>query len=182
MEWNDFEGAQAALGHLGRRLLAGPGVVLVVTLRRDGSARLSPVEPLFWRGGLWLSMGRESRKARDLERDPRVLVHNVVTDREGTDGEYKIRGHAHEEHDAETQQAYADEVRRTLGWNPEPGRFHLFRVDVDEVTYIRWDSANNDQYVSRWPSAVEFVRRGTSATSLGPPEPRSELIDTDDSH
>jgi hypothetical protein len=46
---------------------------------------------------------------------------------------------------------------------------------VDEVTFIRWDPATNDQFVTRWPRRLEFVRR-TSATSVGGPEPRSELL------
>lgn len=78
----------------GRRRLGDPGVVLVGTIRRDGSPRVSPVEPLLWNGDLWLSMGRSSRKAADLERDARILVHSIVTGREGTLGEDKVRGRA----------------------------------------------------------------------------------------
>jgi hypothetical protein len=116
-------------------------------------------------------------KARDLERDPRVLVHNIVTDREGSNGEYKVRGRARAELDPAVHEQYADEVTRTLGWKPEPGRFHLFELDLEDVTFIRWDPANNDQYVTRWPARTEQVRRGTSDTSLGPPESFSALIE-----
>ncbi len=70
----------------------------------------------------------------------------------------------------------ADAVASTLGWRPEPGRFHLFRVDIEEVSFLRWDSSTNDQFVTRWPARVEFVRRGTSATSLSDPEPFHELL------
>jgi hypothetical protein len=179
VEWDAFATEQRALSALGRRLFSGPGVVLVATIRRDGTPRVSPVEPLFWRGGLWLSMGLGTRKARDLESDPRVLVHNIVVDREGTGGEYKVRGRARSEPDPAVHRAYADEVGRVLGWQPEPGRFHLFDVDIDDVTYIRWDPATNDQYVSRWPARTDQVRRGTSATSLGPAEPFVGLIERD---
>ena len=180
MRWDAFERDAPTLARLGRRLLADPGVVLVVTVRRDGSPRLSPVEPLFWRGELWLSMGWGTRKAEDLRRRAHVLVHNVITNREGSGGEYKLRGRAVAEHDPLLHDGYAAEVSRKLGWYPETGRFHLFRVDVEDVTYIRWDPATNDQFVSRWPSRTETVRRGTSATSLGPPEPFSELFRHDD--
>jgi hypothetical protein len=177
VRWAEFEQDAPRLAELGQRRLGDPGVVLVVTIRADGSARLSPVEPLFWSGELWLSMGWKSRKAIDLLRDTRVLVHNVVSSRDGTHGEYKVRGRALPEHDATVQRAYAAEVRGLLGWNPEPGRFHLFRVDIDDVTFIRWDDATNDQFVARWPARHEFVRRGTSATSVGDPEPHSEWIE-----
>jgi hypothetical protein len=176
MRWEEFEELEPRLAALGRVKLGDPGVVLLCTIRRDGSPRLSPVEPLFWNGELWLSMGWQTRKATDLQRDPRLLVHSTVTTREGTDGEYKLRGRAVAEADQDVHQGYARTVELQLGWRPEPGRFHLFRVDVTDVTFIRWDPATNDQYVTRWPAGVEFVRRGTSATSLSGPEPRTELL------
>jgi hypothetical protein len=179
MRWDAFEDEAPAFARLGMQLFGDPGVVLVVTVRRDGSPRLSPVEPLFWRGDLWLSMGWGTRKAQDLSRLTQVLVHNVITNREGPNGEYKVRGRALAENDAHVREEYAVEVARMLGWNPEPGRFHLFRLDVEDVTYIRWDPANNDQYVSRWPTRTEFVRRGTSATSVGLPEPFSEFFNSE---
>ena len=170
MRWSSFEASEPGLAALGRGKLGRPGVVLVASIRRDGTPRLSPVEPLFWNGDLWLSMGWRTRKAADLERDPRILVHSIVTDRDGGAGEYKLRGTARPETEPSLLRGYADTVARELGWRPEPGRFHLFRVDVDDVTFIRWDSATNDQYVSRWPGGHAFVRRGTSATSLADPE------------
>ena len=177
MRWGEFERHAGRLAELGRERLGNPGVVLVATVRADGSPRLSPVEPLFWDGDLWLSMGWKTRKAADLGRDPRVLVHSIVTTRDGTNGEYKVRGTAIADLDAGVHEQYANEVEARLGWKPEPGRFHLFRIDVTDVTFIRWDDATNDQYVTRWPKGGEFVRRGTSATSVGGPEPTHELLD-----
>ena len=176
MRWIEFEQRESRLAELGRRLLGDPGVVLVVTIRADGAPRLSPVEPLFWNADLWLSMGWGTRKAADLARDPRILVHSIVATRDGTGGEYKVRGTAIAELDSHVQEHYAEVVATQLGWAPEPGRFHLFRVDVADVTFIRWDDATNDQYVTRWPEGSEFVRRGTSATSLGDREPIRELL------
>lgn len=177
MRWTELETAQPRLGALGRRCLIHPGVVLVVTIRRDGTPRLSPVEPYVMDGNLWLSMMWGSMKARDLTRDPRILVHSVITSRDGGEGEYKVRGTARLTDDPAVQRRYAEEVARTLGWEPEPGQFHLFAVDVDEVTFIRYDDATGDQYVCRWPEGREFVRRGTTATSVGDPEPRHEFLD-----
>ncbi|MGH3482139.1 MAG: hypothetical protein ACRDPQ_02775, partial [Nocardioidaceae bacterium] len=114
---------------------------------------------------------------RDLIRDPRILVHSVITNRDGGEGEYKVRGTARATDDLAVQRRYADAVARSLGWEPEPGRFHLFAVDIDEVTFIRYDDATGDQYVCRWPTGGEFVRRGTTATSVGDPEPYRELLD-----
>jgi hypothetical protein len=177
MRWAELEAEQPRLAELGRQKLAGPGVVLVGTIRQDGAPRISPVEPLFWESDLWLSMGWGSRKAVDLRRDSRVLVHSIVTSRDGSYGEYKVRGRAIEETRPDVQGGYAETVTHELGWQPEIGRFHLFRVDVEDVTVIRWDDATNDQFVTRWPAMIEVVRRGTSATSQGPAEPFPDLLD-----
>jgi hypothetical protein len=176
VDWSELEQRQPRLAELGRRRLLSPGVVLVVTIRRDGTPRLSPVEPYVLDGRLLLSMLWQSRKALDLLRDPRALVHSIVTSRDGGDGEFKVRGTARAVSDGGLQQRYADAVARDLGWQPVVGRFHLFTVDVDHVTHVRYDDATGDQYVAMWPPGREFVRHGTSATSVGDPQPRQDIL------
>jgi hypothetical protein len=173
VDWSEMETSQPRLAGLGRRRLLEPGVLLVATIRGDGTPRISPVEPFVLDGILWLSMLWQSRKAADLMRDPRILVHSVVTGRDGGEGEFKIRGTARSERDPAVQRRYADSVSGSLGWAPEPGKFHLFAVSIEEVTFIRYDDATGDQQVAMWPPAREFIRRGTSATSVGQPEPVS---------
>lgn len=176
MRWSEIEEAQPRLAAVGRARLIEPGVVLVATIRRDGTARISPVEPLVLDGDLWLSMLWGSTKARDLLRDPRILVHSVVTGRDGGPGEFKVRGSARAEGDPAVQRRYADTVAASLGWNPQPGRFHLFAVDIGQVSFLSYDDATGDQHVAMWPPAREFIRRGTSATSVGDPEPVRDLL------
>ena len=175
--WAALAQAQPRLAQLGEEMLGGPGVVLVATVRKDGSPRLSAVEPLFWEGELWLAMLLGSYKAKDLLRDPRILVHSIVTSRSGAAGEFKVRGSALPEQDRELQVRFAAKVAEELGWRPEPGKFHLFRIEIEDVTFVRYDEPTGDQYLTRWPEGTEFVRRGTGATSLGPREPFSALLD-----
>jgi hypothetical protein len=176
MHWHELVDRQPRLVEVARARLLEPGVVLVATVRKDGTPRLSPVEPFVLDGDLLLSMLWGSFKARDLQRDPRVLVHSIVTGREGAEGELKLRGSAVEEGDLSRQRRYADAVSVSLGWQPEPGRFHLFSLDISDVTFIRYDEPTGDQFVATWPPAREFVRRGTSATSVGEPEPVHDLL------
>jgi hypothetical protein len=42
MHWSDIECAQPRLAGVGRARLIEPGVVLVATIRQDGTARISP--------------------------------------------------------------------------------------------------------------------------------------------
>jgi hypothetical protein len=56
MKWSEIAAWEPALGAVARDRLIGPGVLLVGTTRRDGSARISGVEPLVVHDDLWLSM------------------------------------------------------------------------------------------------------------------------------
>ena len=176
MRWTEFETDQPRLAELARDRLLGRGVVLVCTIRADGTPRLSPVEPFVMDGELLLSMLWGSHKAKDLLRDPRILVHNIVTSRNGVDGEVKVRGTAHPVDDRAVHERYAAAVAEAIGWQPVPGRFHLFAVDVHDIAYLRYDDDTGDQYTAMWPRGAEFVRRGTSATSVGDPEPVDDPI------
>ncbi|MGH3166584.1 MAG: pyridoxamine 5'-phosphate oxidase family protein [Trebonia sp.] len=175
MRWSDMERAQPRLARLGRQRLIEPGVLLVATIRSDGSPRIGAVEPLLLDGSLWLGMMWQSGKARDLLRDPRVLVHSVITGREGSDGEFKIRGTVRADDDPVTFQRYADTVAGQLGWRPEHWRMHLFEVDISDVTFIVY-SESGDQHVAMWPPSREYVRPNATATSLGDPEPAADIL------
>jgi Pyridoxamine 5'-phosphate oxidase len=179
MDWSDLERLQPRLAEVGRARLLGPGVVLVATIRADGTPRVSPVEPFVLDGVLWLSMMWQSRKAADLLRDPRILVHSVITGRDGGEGEFKVRGRARHEQDRRACLRFAQAVEANLGWYPEPEHSHLFAVSIDQVTYIRYESDTGDQYVATWPPPVECVRSATSATSVGEPEYVKELLVTE---
>jgi pyridoxamine 5'-phosphate oxidase-like protein len=170
VRWDDLQERQPRLGAIAHERLITPGVLQVVTIRADGTPRLSPVEPFVLDGELWLSMMLGSRKAADLQRDPRVLVHSIVTGPSGEEGELKLRGVTREVTDEPTQRRYAEAVSEALPWSPEVGRFHLFAVDIHQVTYLRYDNASGDQYLVLWPPGRETVRRGTSATTVGEPE------------
>lgn len=176
MHWSEFQERQPRLADLGRRRLIEPGVLLVSTIRSDGTPRLSPVEPYLLDGMLWLSMMWGSLKAQDLVRDTRILLHSVVTSPAGTEGEFKLRGRAEPEQDVELQRRYASAVAEDLGWRPEPGWFHLFAVDISHSAFVRYDKGTGDQYVVTWPPGNEYVRRAVSATAVGAPEPVQDLL------
>lgn len=132
------------------------------------------MEPLVSDGELWLSMMWQSRKATDLLRDGRILVHSITTTRDGNEGEVKVRGRATPIDDLTTRAHYRDEVA-VLGWRPEEPYFHLFRVEIADLTLIRY-TPTGDQHVARWPPGTEFLRRTTSPTSGGAEEPVVDLF------
>lgn len=175
MKWSTIAASEPVLGAVVSDRLIGPGVLLAGTIRRDGSARISGAEPLVMDGDLWLSMMRTSAKVMDLVRDPRILLHSIVTGPEPA-AEVKVRGTVRAEDDREVQRRYAAAVSAQIGWRPVVGEFALFVVDVDDVTYIGYDADTSGQHVARWPAGVEYVRPSATPTSLGPPQPVRRLL------
>ncbi len=83
---------------------------------------------------------------------------------------------ARAEQDTGVRRRYAGAVAGGLGWEPEPGRFRLFAAGIEQVTFISYDDLTGDQHVAMWPPTRAFIRRGTSATSVGDPGPVSDLL------
>ena len=175
MRWSEFAAHQGQLAGAAEDQLIKPGVLLIGTIRRDGSARISGVEPLIMDGDLWLSMMPSSVKARDLHRDPRILLHSIVTS-PAPMAEIMMRGTARSETGHDGQRRYCAAAEARLGWRPVPGEFTLFAVDITEVTYIGHDAGSNAQHVARWPAGQEYLRPSLTPTSLGPPEPVRRLL------
>jgi hypothetical protein len=175
MRWSDIAAAEPLLAAVVHDELIGPGVLLIGTTRRDGSARISGVEPLIMDGQLWLSMMPASAKALDVRHDPRVLLHSVVTSR-APDAEIMLRGTVRQELDLEVQGRYATAAAARLGWQPVVGEFMLLAVDIDDVAYIGHDAESGAQHVARWPAGAEYLRSSVTPTSLGPPQPVRRLL------
>ncbi|MCE2463522.1 MAG: pyridoxamine 5'-phosphate oxidase family protein [Dehalococcoidia bacterium] len=135
MIWEGFKRSDPALAALGEERFQSTGLVMIGTLRKNGSPRISPVEPLIAEGHLYLGMMWQSRKALDLLRDPRCTVHSTVLDRDGSEGEFKVYGRAVDEQDAEMRRRYGDALYGKMGWRPEEPEYHLFSVDIESAAY-----------------------------------------------
>jgi Pyridoxamine 5'-phosphate oxidase len=149
VNWKEFESAAPAMAKIGRKRLGR--LALVGTVRRDGTPRISPVEPFIADGQLLLGMMRGSRKALDLLRDPRCVVQNAVSDPEGSQGEFKLRGRAALTREDGTRQAYLKAYARK--WKrppPEPFPSHLFVVDVSEAALIDWMTEEGVMVLKTW--------------------------------
>ena len=79
-----------------------------------------------------------SRKALDLLRDPRIVVHSVTTSKDGTDGDVKIYGRAVDEQDPDVRAAFREAIRRRIDWAPDEPDYHCFSVDVRSAGHTRF--------------------------------------------
>lgn len=131
---------------------------VLATLRADGSPRLSGNEASFRDGDVWLGMMFHSRKALDLLRDPRMELHSAPVDVELKHGDARVAGRASEVTDPEVIARFgADSADEHEGVEP-PEPFHLFRVDITDVTLIRIGNPADHLVIESW-SAKEGYRR-----------------------
>lgn len=138
MRWDEFAEACPEIAERAAQRFRTQELCMLGTLRADGAPRISPCELDFAAGHLILGMMWQSRKALDLLRDPRCVLHTCTTDRMGTEGDAKIYGRAIDVQDEELREAYREVVKERLDWAPDEPNFHCFSVDVEEVGYIRF--------------------------------------------
>ena len=137
MTWQEFAEKAPELAAIGEGQFGRTGLAMVGTLRRDGWPRISPVEPFIVGGQLYLGMMWRSRKALDLLRDPRCVVHSTVSDRMGSEGEFKVYGRAVEIVDLEERKRFGDAVFEAIGYRPEEPEFHCFAIGIESVAFTR---------------------------------------------
>jgi Pyridoxamine 5'-phosphate oxidase len=152
MNWADLERGAPDLAGIARDEFARSGMALVGTLRKDGSPRISNVEPVVADGELYLGMMWQSRKAVDLQRDPRLVLRNAVCTNTGKEVELIIRGRAVAADDDGTRRKYVEHSDASWGER----QFHLFAVEIESVALIRYGAGK--QYVNVWPRGTEFSR------------------------
>ncbi len=135
MKWSDFEARAADLASLAREAFEEQHLAILGTVRIDGWPRVSPCEVYFVEGELMLGMMRNSRKARDLWRDPRITVVNGQSERIPKRGDVKLYGKAIEVSDAALRERYGGTIFAAIGWRPEEP-FPLFALDIQSAAYI----------------------------------------------
>ena len=136
MRWVEFADACPEIADRAAERFRRHELCMLGTLRADGSPRISPCELDFAEGHLILGMMWRSRKALDLLRDPRCVLHSCTTDRMGTEGDAKIHAEAVEVRDPGTRQAYRDAIEARIDWAPDEPNFHAFAIDVRSAGFI----------------------------------------------
>ena len=152
MRWSEFSEAAPELAAAGRRRLEATGLCLVGSIRKDGSPRISPCEVFFVHDEPLLGMMWMSRKARDLLRDPRLVLHSATCDRDGGEGDFKLYGRAVDVLEPNVREDYADAVHARTNWRP-PDPYHLFAVDVRSAGFIRF---GENRRAMRWTPELGF--------------------------
>lgn len=157
--WDEFENEAPETAALAKARIDATGLLLLASLRADGSPRISPLEPIVHDGRLWLGMMLNSTKAADLRRDGRLCLHTATEDKDVANGDAKLFGVAHEVTDGDEKQRYCDSLKAQLGHEFAPDGLHLFEVDltgasglVPAGTFLRitiWQPGKGERVVER---------------------------------
>ena len=146
--WRDLEARAPEIASLGQARLAETRIALLGTLRKDGSPRISPIEPYFSDGDVLFGAMAWSLKTRDLQRDPRCVVHSTVTGPNSGEPELKLYGRALEVPD-DRRDVFAE------GWWTESPReaAWVFSLVVEAATYVEWHYERGEMLVKRWSAS-----------------------------
>ena len=134
MRWRAFADDCPQLAGIARDWIADRHIMLLGTLRTDGSPRISAVEcdlvgDEFCTGMIW-----QSAKALDLLRDPRMTVHSLPPGKDNPAGDLKLYGRAVAVED-EIKRSYEDVMFARLAWRP-PEPYHCFALDIAEAGLV----------------------------------------------
>jgi hypothetical protein len=153
--WADLEAAAPEVAGPGRELVERFRYMLAGTIRRDGTPRISPVETHFVGGQLVVAMMPGSLKARDLLRDPRLVLNVPIPDPHEPGAEFKVRGRAVAA-EGDFREAAADAVKAASGWRPRRD-WHVFSIDVDDAALMVWKDGAME--MTRWSREGGLQRR-----------------------
>ena len=120
MRWSEFERDAPELASIGRRSFEIYEVILLATIRRDWSPRLSLVTPLLLDDSLLIATRAGDSKTKDLERDPRCSIHSLVPHRTHTERAFRADALARPVGDDTTRRQLLERARRPeISWFPD---------------------------------------------------------------
>jgi Pyridoxamine 5'-phosphate oxidase len=145
ISWHELETAAPPIAQLGRQRLELSRVALLGTLRKNGSPRISPVEPYLSQGHLLFGAMAWSLKTRDLLRDPRCVLHSAITSPDAGEAEFKLYGRAMEA---------STELRQGCShgwWQAQPCTAAVvFGLSIEGATLVEWELQESRMVVRRW--------------------------------
>ena len=144
-DWAELARDAPEIARLGLARLGATRVAMLGTLRRDGSPRISPIEPYIVNGQLLVGAMTSSQKAADLLRDPRCVLHSVVSGPDSGEGELKLHGSA-----VKATPGLRDAAAQAW-WAARPQtQAVVFMLRIAAALFIDWDLEQGLMTVHRW--------------------------------
>lgn len=144
ISWQRLETEALPIAQLAKQRFDLTRIALLGTLRRDGSPRVSPVEPYLSDGQLLFGAMSWSLKTRDLLRDPRCVLHSAITGPDAGEPEVKLYGRVTE------ASAKLRDGCSAGWWQSRPDAAVVFAFGVEQATTIDWLLKESQMVVRRW--------------------------------
>lgn len=159
--WEEFARAAPRIAEVFVRRHAATGnLCMLATLRPDGFPRISPMEPRFFEGELWLVGMPGTAKFDDLLRDPRYALHTATVDTHVREGDAKIWGTVEDVHDEALHQRFAEALFAETGFDLRGRRFeHFLRADVVGAASVWVGDGHMDVTMWRQGGRERVVRK-----------------------
>jgi hypothetical protein len=159
--WEEFAAAAPRIAEIFvRRHAAAGNLCMLATLRPDGFPRISPMEPQFFEGTLWIGGMPGTAKFRDLLANPRFSLHTATVDTQVTDGDAKVWGTVDDVHDAELHQRYARNLYEETGFDLRGREFdHFFATHLVGAAAVEVGGGHMDVTVWRDGAFEHVVRK-----------------------
>ncbi len=143
-----------------RRHRATGHLCMLGTLRPDGFPRISPMEPSFFDGELWLGGMPGTAKFEDLVRDPRFALHTATVDTDVGDGDAKVWGTVEDVLDEQLHRRYAESLFEQTGFDLRGQRFeHFFKTRLVGAAAVEINEGHLDITTWRAGSDERRVRK-----------------------
>lgn len=127
--WSSFSAAAPTVAAVfERRHRAAGNLCMLGTTRRDGSARISPMEPVLFEDMIVLAGMPGTRKFADLTADPRFCLHTATADPTVADGDAKLFGSAVNLTDVAVHARFADDLLARTGFDVRGEIWDVFYV------------------------------------------------------
>ncbi|MHC1560943.1 pyridoxamine 5'-phosphate oxidase family protein [Actinomycetospora sp. C-140] len=159
--WTDFAAAAPHIAEVfARRHAATGNLCMLGTLRPDGWPRVSPMEPRFFEGDLWIGGMPDTAKFADLVADPRFTLHTATVDTHVGEGDAKIWGRVEDVRDEALHQRYAEALFQDIGLDLRGQEFPtFFRADVVGAASLAVGGGHLDVTTWREGGAEKVIRK-----------------------
>ena len=155
--WSELTAEQPELADAGRALIYQykVGLGYLATLRKDGAPRVHPVCPVIAHGGLYVFIGNQSPKLRDLLRDGRFALHAFP--RADVDDEFTVSGRASRIDDAAVRAVVYEAYTATGAFTSNDTLFELW---LERALHAKYGPRPSWPPVyTRWSSRQQAVEK-----------------------
>jgi hypothetical protein len=133
--WADFENQAPDFATAGRRLLIGSDGVAIgflATVTESNTPRLSPVCPIFCGRDVYVSVGADTPKVRDLRARTSYVLHSFLGE---NDEEFQLSGTASQVRDFRECSTVHQAIPFAAFKRDDP----IFRLRVERALWVYWE-------------------------------------------